>query len=80
MNWLHACYSFGAMLGPLIMSTTIARAHSWRLGYAVVAGTLLALSLLFLATRSKWNDAGPSASPGWAATEQPRGLDLGGSS
>jgi fucose permease len=60
MNWLHAFYSVGAMLGPIIMTAAITRAASWRLGYAIVAGTLLSLSLLFFVTRARWND-GPAA-------------------
>lgn len=63
MNWLHACYSLGAMLGPLLMTLMITRANSWRLGYLIVASILLTLSLLFLSTQSRWNDpAAPSAS------------------
>jgi fucose permease len=54
MNWLHACYSAGAMLGPVIMTAAITRADSWRLGYLIVAITLLALSILFLSTRGHW--------------------------
>jgi MFS family permease len=65
MNWLHASYSLGAMLGPLLMTTMITWANSWRLGYLTVAMTLLALSFLFLATQSQWNDpvSLPAASP-----------------
>jgi fucose permease len=62
MNWLHACYSLGAMIGPLLMTGMIAGAGSWRLGYMVVAGALLVLSLLFMATKARWDDAGPSPS------------------
>jgi fucose permease len=56
MNWLHACYSLGAMLGPLLMTTVISRSHSWRLGYLIVAALLFVLSLSFLSTRAKWDD------------------------
>ncbi len=56
MNWLHACYSLGAMLGPLVMTAMLAWTGSWRSGYLVVAITLLVLSLLFTATRNQWNN------------------------
>jgi fucose permease len=56
MNWLHACYSVGATLGPLLMTAVLVRAASWRLGYLLVGGLLLGMSILFLVTRRRWND------------------------
>lgn len=61
MNWLHACYSLGAMLAPLIMTAAIARWNSWRLGYLVAAVVLLSLSLLFLFTKRQWDDRAESS-------------------
>ncbi|MGZ8901214.1 MAG: MFS transporter [Limisphaerales bacterium] len=55
MNWLHACYSIGAMLGPLIMTSFIAWNNSWRSGYLVVAILLLSLATLFAVTRRRWD-------------------------
>src|SRR5687767_3900869 len=37
VNWLHACYSLGATLGPLLMTAVMIRA-GWRAGYALVGG------------------------------------------
>jgi fucose permease len=54
VNWLHACYSIGATLGPILMATAIQRIHSWRVGYAGVAVLLAALGAGFLATKSGW--------------------------
>ena len=56
VNWLHACYSIGATLGPLIMTAMLVNTGSWRLGYASVGGVLFVMSVLFVATRSRWND------------------------
>lgn len=61
MNWLHACYSIGATLGPLIMTGMLVNTGSWRLGYASVGGVLFVMSVLFVTTRSRWND-GPAQS------------------
>ena len=66
MNWLHACWSLGATLGPLIMTRAIASAGGWRGGYLTVAAILVCLALLFAATRRQWDD------PGDAQTEQRR--------
>lgn len=59
MNWLHACFGLGAALGPATMTAAIVTTQSWRNGYAVVGGMLLALTLLFFATRHRWRDPLP---------------------
>jgi fucose permease len=64
MNWLHACWSLGATLGPLIMTTAIAWNH-WRIGYLTVAIILFFLASLFAATHRKWDKPG-----GAVTTEQ----------
>lgn len=73
MNWLHACYCFGAMLGPLLMTAVLTSGRHYSAGYAVVGGVMLALSVVFLATRPRWGQAatsgantGPRASTGAA--------------
>jgi fucose permease len=62
MNWLHACYSLGATLGPLVMTAALTSFGSWRAGYAAVAGVLAILSLLFAKTRRRWDGDGESDS------------------
>ena len=71
MNWLHACYSVGAMLGPLLMTAMIASAGSWRWGYMIVAITLLLLAALFLSTQSHWADNANAGSGDQAAPQLP---------
>lgn len=74
MTWLHACYSLGAMLGPLIMTGAVAGHGSWRAGYLIVTAILLCLALLFAVTRRQWGkperatEATESASVGIAET------------
>jgi len=60
VNWLHACYSIGATLGPILMATAIQRLGSWRVGYAAVAVLLAALGAGFMATSSGWGSPSPS--------------------
>ena len=62
MNWLHASYSIGAMLGPILMTWAITSRGSFRLGYFIVAVTLLTLAFLFIATKRLWNDSSPNNS------------------
>lgn len=56
MNWLHACYSLGATIGPFLMTAAIVGSDSWRLGYALVGGIVLGLTLLFAFTLKFWSD------------------------
>lgn len=59
VNWLHACYSVGATLGPLLM-TLMLYWGSWRTGYASVGGLLLVMTVIFIITRNSWS--GPDLS------------------
>jgi fucose permease len=61
MNWLHACYCFGAMLGPLLMTAVLTGGQPYSAGYSAVGGVMLALSVVFLATRPQWGQASATA-------------------
>ena len=61
MNWLHACYCFGAMLGPLMMTAILTTRRPYSLGYSIVGGVMLTLATLFLATRPRWGQATATA-------------------
>lgn len=69
MNWLHACYCLGAMLGPLLMTGVLTSGLSWRAGYGAIAAAMLLLSLLFCGTRGRWgkplpdDEAAPASAP-----------------
>lgn len=75
MTWLHACYSIGATMGPLIMTAGISRFQSWRMGYLMVAGLLFALSCLFFVTRKQW-DATPHDEMDTAKAEDEQHISL----
>jgi len=72
MNWLHACYSVGATLGPLTMTAVIACHGSWRIGYLAIACTLLILTVLFAVTRKRWDEPGTTD----ATPETPASVSL----
>ncbi len=67
MNWLHACYCFGAMLGPLLMTAVLTSGNTYGTGYAAVGGAMLALAAVFLATRPRWGEASADPAAGGAA-------------
>ena len=60
MSWLHACYGIGATLGPLLMTAVFIAGASWRWGYAIVAGAMITLACVFVATRRLWQPSDPS--------------------
>jgi fucose permease len=65
MNWLHACYSVGATLGPLLMTSLIEAELAWRWGYVItsILSGLVAIYLVF--TGKQWqlrDDPGESDS------------------
>jgi fucose permease len=56
MNWLHAFFGIGAMVGPFIMAGVFAAGGTWRLGYVIVASTIAAMAVVFMLTLSRWSD------------------------
>lgn len=68
MTWMHAAYAAGAMAGPAIMTATLARGGSWRVGYALVGALLAALVPAFLLSRKRW-DAVPPGPPSLSRQE-----------
>jgi fucose permease len=77
VNWLHASYSLGAAAGPAIMTAALATGLGWRGGYAVLAGLLAGLTILFAATGPMWRADAPAtvatarAAKPWAALRHP---------
>lgn len=77
MNWLHACYCLGAMLGPLLMTAVLTSGSPYGTGYTIVGLVMLTLSLVFLATWSQWGriaarvEAAPSSIGTLAAFRHP---------
>lgn len=56
MNWLHAFFGIGAMIGPFIMAGVFAAGGGWRIGYFIVASLIGAMAITFFLTIERWND------------------------
>ncbi|MBA2469635.1 MAG: MFS transporter [Chloroflexia bacterium] len=56
MNWLHAFFGIGAMIGPFIMAGVLAAGESWRLGYVIVAIASFLMAVTFVVTERRWTD------------------------
>lgn len=78
MSWLHAAYSTGAALGPVLMTAILTLGASWRAGYAIIGGLLGVLALAFTVMRRQW-DAGPPSSPRPAGSPDASGPENAGS-
>jgi fucose permease len=77
MNWLHACFGLGAMLGPGIMTWMLRQGASWRGGYAFAAAAYLALALAYALTLKRWpRPAAPGRTPRGLQARPPRLLAM----
>ena len=54
MNWLHSFWSVGTMIGPMIMSKTIAQNNSWRRSYMIVGIWDILVIILLAVTLPYW--------------------------
>lgn len=59
--WLHACYCFGALIGPILMSSFLSSGRPYSAGYSAVGGTMLVMAILFLMTYRSWGETSPAA-------------------
>lgn len=69
LNWLHASYSLGGFLGPVVMSGVIALDGPWRWGYTLVAMVQALLGAVFLFTRRAWDTASGAGHPRFMASD-----------
>ena len=58
---LHACFGAGATLGPLLMGRALEQGRTWRGGYGVIAGALVAMTLTLAFTRRALDGDGARA-------------------
>ncbi len=56
MNWLHAFFGIGAMVGPFIMAGVLAADGSWRIGYVIVGAASFLMAVTFVITERRWTD------------------------
>lgn len=66
VNWLHACYSLGAAVGPLAMTAVMTRQASWQWGYVLIAMAPIAVAAVFVLTAKHWEYSPADHEPGAA--------------
>ena len=54
INWMHASYGLGAMLGPLPVTALLASGSGWRVTMGSMSIVLAAIAVLLAAARHRW--------------------------
>ena len=55
LNWLHACFGFGATLGPIVITALVQNGAYWGYGYLIIAILQGLLMVAVLATSKYWD-------------------------
>jgi fucose permease len=66
VNWLHACYSLGAAVGPLAMTAVMTRDAGWQWGYVLVALAPIIMVAVYVLTARYWQYSPPERAQGSA--------------
>jgi fucose permease len=72
INWMHASYGLGAMLGPLLVTAMLSARLSWRSAFASMAAVMAVIALVLTAARHAWVMPRAGASTPVRDTSQPR--------
>lgn len=54
MSWLHCMWGIGASAGPSIMGAALTHTADWHMGYRIVGGIQIALTLVILLSLPLW--------------------------
>ncbi len=68
MSWLHCMWGLGATLGPYIMGLALTGGYSYRVGYGLLCGIQLFLSVLLFCSKPAWHADGAPPQPTAQAT------------
>lgn len=60
VNWLHACYSLGAALGPLAMTAVMVGDATWQRGFAFIAMGPAVMAAVYVVTAKYWQAPVPA--------------------
>lgn len=72
MNWLHASFGVGMMLGPAVVTASFTQTGTWRAGYMAVGVLQVVAAAGYFFTRHRWGEARPKDAPSPATPVQAR--------
>jgi fucose permease len=59
INWMHASYGLGAILGPLLVTALLGGGLSWRWAYGLMAAGQACVGLVLVVTHRAWRALSP---------------------
>jgi fucose permease len=54
VNWMHASYGLGAIIGPLLVTALLSDGITWRWAYGTIAATQVAVACVLTVARRSW--------------------------
>lgn len=76
MSWLHCMWGVGASVGPYVMGYVLSHGQNWSVGYGVIAGFQMVLTLVLLLSLPLWNKQRQSYEGNSNAKHQDKPLSL----
>lgn len=56
MSWLHCMWGIGASVGPYIMGAALTRGAGWHMGYRIIGGLQVALTVVIVLSLPLWKN------------------------
>lgn len=63
MSWLHCMWGVGASLGPYIMGAALTQGAGWHMGYRIIGGLQLVLTIIILLSLPLWKTRAAENAP-----------------
>ena len=54
MSWLHCMWGIGASVGPYIMGAALTRGAGWQMGYRIISGMQVVLTIMIVLSLPLW--------------------------
>ena len=71
VNWMHASYGLGAIIGPLLVTALLSDGITWRWAYGTIAVTQVAVACVLTVARRYWGTDPARSRPAPAAPAAP---------
>ncbi len=75
MSWLHCMWGIGASVGPYIMGAALTRGAGWQMGYRIISGMQVVLTIMIVLSLPLWK-AKTTADAGEQEAAPARALSL----
>lgn len=76
MSWIHCMWGVGASVGPYVMGYVLSNGQNWSVGYCVIAGFQMILTVILFFSLPLWNKQKQSCEVNLDASHQDKPLSL----